>query len=335
MADFIGGVQGSGKSYYAMYYIHDNFSNYTTVLTNIDNVNSSYAKFLDMNLFRKKIEKLHTMAMVENATDEELNEFAKLENSLIVIDEAHNYFNKKDAVWNWLITYHRHLHIDLFLISQNILLIHSDHRIFNNFYIAYSPSKQFNPYRFRYAQYIGHPFKESNFVTDIKLPKSEDVFSIYQSGGAVKKTKVMGKFFALAVIVFTALAVFLYFLFDHYSAKENLEDTPEISPSKVITVHPVSKVLPQYPLNPLFTHVVVIGETFSIHGTRIQNYDILDLEDVLEVLQAKIKRVIKSSFRTTYTIILNKDTLQLFLPLEDIESKEEELDTSDMKSTLF
>jgi len=164
MADFIGGVQGSGKSYYMAHYIYNQYEKFEEVYTNIDEFVYQEVKKLDMSAFKVRISKLYDMQVNQNKSDEDiLKEWGTSNTTLYVIDEAHNYFNKKDPIMTWFITYHRHLYIELFLLSQNIQLIHADNRIFNNYYIAYPPVKQFSKKRIRYAQYIGYPLNDKNY----------------------------------------------------------------------------------------------------------------------------------------------------------------------------
>lgn len=53
----------------------------------------------------------------------------KLNHCLIVVDEAHNFFNKKnDEILTWWLTYHGHLYQDIILITQDLSLIDTGYK---------------------------------------------------------------------------------------------------------------------------------------------------------------------------------------------------------------
>lgn len=256
MADFIGGVQGSGKTYYALNYIVEHYQEYDEVLTNIDDISYEDVKELNPNEFKKRLFNLYDLQVNQKKTDfEVLEAWGSALQTLIVIDEAHNWFGKKDALWTWFITYHRHLNIDLFLLSQNITLIHSDNRIFNNYWIAYPPVKQFNSKVIRYAQYISYPFKEESYVGDIKLKKKQEVFSLYNSGGRVKSPKVLTKFFIYLALVVVALFLIFGYLLNKYSPKE---ETAPIKKNSLVSA-PVQNIKKDDDVkNMFFTHIFIV-----------------------------------------------------------------------------
>jgi zona occludens toxin len=115
MVEFNVGVPGSGKTYKAVYVLYANFGldkklidekyiipNIKFAFTNInelkldkfENVNK-----LDWDLFKVRIFDLHNSSVKNKMTDSLLYEKAKemgIANSLIVIDECHNYLDRND-----------------------------------------------------------------------------------------------------------------------------------------------------------------------------------------------------------------------------------------------
>ena len=71
--------------------------------------------------------------------------------ALFVIDEAHNFFQTKDDVLVWWLTYHRHLYQDIFLITQNLALIDRKYKpLAEYFYKAVPSSLRLNKKVFKY-----------------------------------------------------------------------------------------------------------------------------------------------------------------------------------------
>jgi zona occludens toxin len=82
--------------------------------------------------------------IIEKATDEQLIEIAKQFNyykASFFIDEAQNYLSKKQDHIMWFWTYHRHLNIDIYCITQNISYIHTDYKKNIEEFVRAVPSK--------------------------------------------------------------------------------------------------------------------------------------------------------------------------------------------------
>ena len=200
MITYILGLPGSGKSYYAVNKIYNNFSDdknakkdknitfrkcYTNInefkFKRIDNVE----KF-DYDEFYKIIAHAHTLYKMKE-TDEKILTFLDqkgYKDTLFVIDEAHNIFDKKDIVLVWWLSYHRHLFHELILITQSLSLIESKYKAFSEFfYVAKPRSLVLNRNYFKYNIFCSSRLTKISKSGDIKVklndyttPRSQDNF---------------------------------------------------------------------------------------------------------------------------------------------------------------
>jgi len=220
MADLIIGSQGTGKSYRAVKKIFDDREKYVAIYTNINElkIDGNIHKLNFTQFINDVISPLYAMFIANNnISDSELNN--KLNQilgideglKLIIVDEAQNFFNKKNDVINWLVTYHRHFDIELILISQLVKGIHPDHAIFNNVYEALNTSKQFIPNVIRYKHYMGLPANSTNYLKRSNLTIDSKVFTLYGSGGKVSKKNPL----IIPVLILLVLVVFVFYGFSY------------------------------------------------------------------------------------------------------------------------
>lgn len=217
-----------------------------------------------------------------NISDKELNsKYNELNNisdglKLIVIDEAQNFFNKKSDILNWFVTYHRHFNIELILISQLVLGIHTDHRIFNNVYEALNPSKQFVPNKIRYNHYLGLPANSSNYLKKDNLTIDDNVFSLYGSGGKVKKKNVV--IFPILILILFIFALFYGFSYalDMFSSEDVSRETLPVSVLPVSVSKPLSSTVVKPPKvdysNKKFATCTVVYNYDAYYSCDIPNF---------------------------------------------------------------
>lgn len=228
MISYFTGVPGSGKSYYAVDKIYNNFSSdkeairdkkatYELCYTNInefqfDKVQNVY--FLDFDDLKAKLTQLHKMYK-EKCTDEDLIEKCKeynIYNALFVIDEAHNFFDVKDIVLTWWLSYHRHLYHEIILITQNLALIESKYKSFSEFfYKAFPQSLTLFKTHFKYNVYCSSRMSMPSKSGTIKIKRNKKVFELYKSGDSINANNVVLKFIFIAAFLFVIAAFFLYF----------------------------------------------------------------------------------------------------------------------------
>ncbi len=217
MITFLTGVPGSGKTYYAVHSIYENFmpkvptlsifgsllvalkikrkpqpvlvTKFEHCYTNINEFKfdtiGAIAKPLDMDELKEKLYVLHDLYL-QKVSDDELNEKAKeleLYKGFFVIDECHNYFDNQDTVLIWWLSYHRHMYQEIFLVTQNLDLVHNKYKKFSEFFYKAHPSsvKLFKNV-FKYSAYLSPRLfeKSKSHVTKIKF--NQEVFDLYHSG---------------------------------------------------------------------------------------------------------------------------------------------------------
>jgi len=199
---FITGVPGAGKTYKAVKHIYDNFSLdlenksdlYLFCYTNISNFNyknvDERVKPLDFDDLKSKLTILYDFYKYKKYDDKSLIEEAKklnLYKALFVIDEAHNFFQTKDDVLVWWLTYHRHLYQDIFLITQNLALIDRKYKpLAEYFYKAVPSSLRLNKKVFKYNVFIDSRMTKASKVKVEKINFDSNVIELYHSGDVVR-----------------------------------------------------------------------------------------------------------------------------------------------------
>ncbi|WP_457560553.1 zonular occludens toxin domain-containing protein [Caminibacter sp.] len=227
MLVFITGVPGSGKTYKAVKHIYDHFginsknkdNRYLFCYTNITNFDFSKVdervKPLDFDDLKYKLSLLYDLYKNKKADDKTLIEEANklsIHKSLFVIDEAHNFFQVKDEILVWWLTYHRHLYQDIYLITQNLSLIDRKYKpLAEYFYKAVPASLRLNKKVFKYNVFIDSRMTKASKVKVEKLKFDKNVIDLYHSGDEVKAPNFIMRFILISFIVFIFLALFFYF----------------------------------------------------------------------------------------------------------------------------
>lgn len=258
---FLAGIPGSGKTYYAVYQIYNTFlkdnnndkkgifsskkekvKEYDYLYTNINefnfNLDERFLKY-EHDLFYEKINILYSL-YISNANDNELIEKAKelkLYNSLIVIDECHNFYNNEDEILVWFLTYHRHLYIDVFMITQDLSLVSTRYKtIAEFFYQALPNAKKINTSKFKYRQFISYKMYKSDKINDFTLPAQKEVFSLYVSGAKNNSKSVINRYLFVSSLLLI-LFIFLLSLLKNYifSSSDNKETNEKLTNNNQIS----------------------------------------------------------------------------------------------------
>jgi zona occludens toxin len=226
MIEYVLGVPGSGKTYKPVNVLHANFSlneklrdskfMYSDVDFAYTNINElkldcfveGTIKKLEWDLFYENLSLLHANYK-DQKTDSELIEIAKnydLFRCLIILDECHNFLDKNDKVLTWWLSYHRHLHHQIYLITQNLSLVNSKYKSFSEFFYLAKPSslKLFKS-QMIYTQYTNSRLTQASKVGSIKIPFVKEIYDSYHSGANQQSQNIIRKFLGIAIFFFVLL----------------------------------------------------------------------------------------------------------------------------------
>lgn len=282
MIIFLLGLPGSGKSFYAVDKIYNNFSDdkeakkdkkvtfhncYTNInefkYNKVDNVH-----LLDFEKLYEILDRLYNHSKGKNKkSDKYLLKFCsrtKIKDTLFVIDEAHNFFDKQDKVIVWWLSYHRHLHHEILLITQSLDLIFLKYKKFSEFfYVAKPQSLIFNKNYFKYNRFTQSRLSKASSIGPIKLKINSKVFELYKSGDSVDVPNVVLKYVLISVSISLSLIIFFYFF--RFGAFSDSVVTDEVNKSVIFqqnlsVTHQAKK---RYPISENVVNNEYIKEGFS------------------------------------------------------------------------
>ena len=196
---------------------------YQVCYTNINQFNfdiDDRIKKLDFDDLMAKLGLLHSMILAKNSDDKnsdaELIEKARefnLLNALFVIDEAHNFFNKKDDVLTWWLSYHGHIYHDIILITQHLSLILKDYTQFTEYFYKAIPQRfRFSKNTFKYIEYSGRELYKNQKLGVISLKVKPEYFNLYVSGSQKKDKPIIYKYIILLIFLIL-IALFSFYRF--------------------------------------------------------------------------------------------------------------------------
>lgn len=246
MVSLVVGFPGSGKSYYAVEKIYNLLSNekkqeFDVIYTNIGGIKFDF--FPDSQIEFKKLKeeelinyltecfKLYEKYKSYENVDDYLIEYSKEKGfykALIVFDECHDFFSNQDRVKIFWLTYHRHLHHELILLTQNKSLINSKYRAIPEQFIEAQPrSKKIFSNTLNYKHYASFAMKKTDLFKSSSLKTNQDIFSLYQSGNKSNQKSIILKFI-LILGLGLLIAVFLFLnLFNSYKEEEEVIEAPK------------------------------------------------------------------------------------------------------------
>lgn len=218
------GLPGAGKTYDAMRKLLDNLSQGRRILTNISGPDQEEKQEIIKHFLNFEDSQLKEKLVA--LPDHQVTEFWNHTNpgDLVIIDEAQNFFNSRDwqtkanrAFGKWA-SEHRHLGVDLILITQNVERIESSVRSLIEFTYRYKKLNMFgNLVKKKYIRfcYYGPTLDQIGQKTCSYDPKIFKCYKSYFKDG----TKEIGIespvnilkhpiFYAIPVV----LGLFIYFL---------------------------------------------------------------------------------------------------------------------------
>ncbi|OCL91383.1 zonular occludens toxin domain-containing protein [Arcobacter porcinus] len=237
MTTFLTGVPGGAKSYFGIFEISKFFSiflkdnkkfkshisksnPYKACLTNINEIKLD--KFENVSLFDFQkfyviLTVLHSM-FKSGKNDTELLQYLEDNNivfadTLIVVDECQNFLEKDDTILVWWLSYHRHFHQDIILITQNLDLVNKKYFAFSEIYLKAIPSsKKISNNQMIYQQFTSPKLYKNSQANTIKLPVVAELFTYYKSGANQQSKSFILHYIKISIFIFVTLMI-LFFLF--------------------------------------------------------------------------------------------------------------------------
>ena len=222
---------------------------YDYVYTNINQFNFKFhplLKPLDFKDLTKKLNILYDLKINQNYTDDELIIEAKklnLFNVKIILDEAQDFLPKKtDEIIRWWLTYHRHLHQDIDILTQHIDQLSKEY-LKNGvyFYKMPPPSMAMFSNRFTVSYYSCVGFTQKCREKSFTIPFDKNVGDLYVSGDKQERKSIFIKFaWIFPVLISAFLYAWYYFnnqiddeiLKNHSHVKENKQLSKSLSPGQ-------------------------------------------------------------------------------------------------------
>ncbi len=328
MIIYVTGIPGSGKSIKGVYEIKKDLDSkkprYKYIYTNINQFKldlSPRLHYYDHDKVFKCITFLHKLYK-KKFTDEKLiraSRLLKLHKSLFVIDEAHNYFDVRNPVLVWWLSYHRHLYQDIILITQNLSLIDSKYKAFAEYFYRATPqSLKLFQKNFKYNLFVDSRMSKNSKAGVEIIKYDPDLFKLYHSGDKPKTKNFLLYFISIAVVVALLVAFGFQALKAHYMSAYNEKQSKN-------STHQTSKN-PQNP-SPSYVKKIAVPEydlsqnrLISIHCIssicRYENkyFPLRIVKKLVEKTNSDLLSISTDmrSFRTEIHLIASGDFLNLF-----------------------
>lgn len=252
--NFLTGVPGSGKTYFAVNLLKKEIDKKTRpIFTNI-NLKIPYNDYLhpfdydDFYSFCKKELEFYESYKSDQSNkrkddpnyteidnyDEALKKSGLLEkygSALIIWDECHIDLSVDDPVIVRFFSYHRHFEgMDLLLITQSLDLIERKYKRFaDKFFFGVNPAKRLLSTTFKYKVHTDHRGYEKSLIETISLPSDKKVFSLYDSGSyKINRSAFLKK---MAPVVGLVLFLFLFIKYAYFGYFLHRNDKPVIDDS--------------------------------------------------------------------------------------------------------
>ena len=346
MITLFDGKPGAGKSYRAVYHIWHNKDKYSAIYTNIDGFKyqDNIKKYTD-SWFLDILENAKIIYDDESKNDSDIHAYLyeigflnapdeeHIKPVLIVIDEAEQQFGDKNALWQWFLTYHRHLFIDAILIAVDANLIYYLFRpLIQEIYHAMPESSmlfklpfttRFKKDKFKYQQHQKLPIRDGKFGTFIGntfLSKDEEIFSLYKSGDHVRAKSIFSRFYWIIAIALLLLGFLVYSVFnslfnnDHVSQKQIQEDAGVITrtTSKTKGYRRTQRSSPRSYNQKRYIGLTCIGTRCTNTSLKIK-VELDHLKDLLKNTDSKFlsSSRLGSDFTTVY-LLVSSDFIELF-----------------------
>ncbi len=304
MITLITGVPGAGKSYYAVYEMYQLLKSSADDFLIVSNVEGTHIVedsrffYYEIPMHDPDFFKYDAFKDYLNVLRQErgLSESAKV---YIFIDEAQRYFDRylkcKDTIY--FFDYHRHLGVDIFLITQHRDKISKQINTLVEYEVrAVPPKLSLLPGRFVYNKIMG-----KEVFGKKTIPISKDVFAMYKSFDKGQKCKRSYRIL-LMVLIPAVIAVFAFWhlmsnTFGSSDSQAVASPAPSVNQYLERIEKPVTVSIPAEPEQeetPVFRHELSTiqlqrysdGRVYykdELKGGRVYNVDLNAFEHALSI----------------------------------------------------
>lgn len=311
MVTFITGFPGSGKSYYEvdkLYNVmskkHDLSKSVEVIYTNINGIkfdkfpnNGIQIKKLNIDEFYKYLQesyKIYDTYKNTDNVDDYLLKHTKEKgyyNCLIAFDECHDFLSNQDQVKVYWLTYHRHLHHEIDLLTQNKGLVNTKYRAIPEIFIEAQPrSKKLLSSTLSYKHFASFAMRKSDLFNTSSIKTKKEVFELYQSGNTSKQKSILQKFVLIALVGLAIAIALFYFMFQNLKSeevKEEIKDTNQTKNIAANTQQMQNQSTPNYENNDDYIFKIVFD---SREGYFIfkEYYSIIHFKKFLKTTNSKV-----------------------------------------------
>jgi Zonular occludens toxin (Zot). len=240
MLTIIYGVPGSGKSYFAVWNIKKTIEkekDNIVLISNIENLKLPHLNLDDL---------IQQYGGIDNFFNVDC-EFWKTDidkKKILFIDECQKYFNKKffSSTVFFYFQYHRHLNVDIYLITQSYKVLPSELVVLSEIVIQAVPAS-FRWFRSSF-KYLIKDLETGEVVEKIDIPFKKDVAELYTSALVIqdnKKFTYTQKYLFFSILLISVALFLLIFVFPKFflsSFSKSSSQSPELSESSVSSQSP-------------------------------------------------------------------------------------------------
>ena len=291
-------------------------------------LNPKYPLYIDAKEKRKS---LPFISRVYLSLFKPLKVVPKILSVLIIMDEAQNQLpsmiNGKRAVpddlVSWWISYHGHLYMDVFLLSQNYHKINAGYIYDIEYFLNAIPASQsilgVNSSHFTYKHHLATPYNGTNLSNKIRVKKTKEVFDSYESGDSVRTKSAILPYVFYALFGVALVYIIFYFV-THFLWKNSITDaeleSKKINSSVEVATNTKRKIKIVDSDNILFELKYLkfncIQNTCTNKLKKI-DFQVDDLENLLKNTDSKYLRSVKrSSFFSELYLLVSPTFLGLF-----------------------
>ncbi|MGP1450605.1 MAG: zonular occludens toxin domain-containing protein [Wolinella sp.] len=149
----------------------------------------------------------------------------KFKKVLFIIDECHNFLDKKNQVLIRWLTYHRHFYQDICLITQDLALVDSSYKtqnITDSYYKAFNPRFRLFKNQLRYERNASPKFYKKSKLEIVTIKADPKIFELYTSG----ENRVVTPYYVRLIIIGVILAILIVFILNNLFNTKEGENPP-------------------------------------------------------------------------------------------------------------